>query len=69
MSGDVDLAVGSKTITVQTVSGDVRLETPDGRIINGNGSDIDTLVASAKAYLSALTKLKTMKERLKLTAQ
>ena len=47
----------------------VRLETPDGRIINGNGSDIDTLVASARAYINALCKLKSMKARLKLTAQ
>lgn len=46
----------------------VRLELPDDRIINGNGSDVDTLVASAKAYINALNKLKTMKERLSLTA-
>ena len=32
----------------------VRLE-KDGRIINGQGADTDILVASAKAYLNALT--------------
>jgi 2-isopropylmalate synthase len=32
----------------------VRLE-KDGRIINGQGADTDILVASAKAYLHALT--------------
>ena len=47
----------------------VRLETPDGKIINGNGADVDTLVASARAYINALCKLRTMTERLKLTAQ
>jgi len=47
----------------------VRLETPDGRVINGNGSDVDTLVASARAYINALCKLKTIKARLSLTAQ
>jgi len=46
----------------------VRLETPDARIINGNGSDVDTLVASARAYINALCKLKSMKDRLSLTA-
>ena len=42
----------------------VRLETPDGRIVNGNSSNIDTLVAAAVAYISALCKLATMQERL-----
>jgi 2-isopropylmalate synthase len=32
----------------------VRLE-KDGRIINGQGADTDILLASAKAYLNALT--------------
>ena len=32
----------------------VRLE-KEGRIINGQGADTDILVASAKAYLNALT--------------
>lgn len=47
----------------------VRLETPEGRVINGNASDIDTLVASTKAYINALCKLKTLTQRLSLTAQ
>jgi 2-isopropylmalate synthase len=29
----------------------------DGRIVNGQGADTDIIVASAKAYLSALNKL------------
>ncbi len=41
----------------------VRLETPDGKIINGTGSSIDTVVASALAYINALCKLKTMQQR------
>ena len=35
----------------------VRLETKDGRVINGNSADVDTLVASAKAYINALNRL------------
>ncbi len=34
----------------------VRLE-EDGRVINGTSSDVDTLVASARAYVNALNKL------------
>ncbi len=34
----------------------VRLE-EDGRVVNGRGADTDTLVASARAYVSALNKL------------
>ena len=36
----------------------VRLSTSDGSQVTGRGADPDTLVASAKAYLSALNKLK-----------
>lgn len=39
----------------------VRLEDND-RIISGNGRDTDTLVASAKAYISALNKLFALKK-------
>jgi 2-isopropylmalate synthase len=42
----------------------VRLETPDGQIVNGSGSSIDTVVASATAYISALCKMQRMQERL-----
>lgn len=35
----------------------VRIETKDGRVINGNAADVDTLVASAKAYINALNRL------------
>jgi len=41
----------------------VRLETPQGRIVNGTGSNIDTLVASALAYINALCKLQRMQAR------
>jgi 2-isopropylmalate synthase len=41
----------------------VRLETPDGKIVNGNGSNIDTMVASALAYISALCKLQSLQSR------
>jgi len=35
----------------------------DGRIVNGQGSDTDIIVASAKAYLAALNKLHSKTER------
>ena len=40
----------------------VRLQ-KSGRIVNGNGADIDIVTASAKAYLSALNKLHSKLER------
>ena len=40
----------------------VRLQN-SGRIVNGSGSDIDIVTASAKAYLSALNKLHSKLER------
>ncbi|MEM6712120.1 MAG: 2-isopropylmalate synthase [Pseudomonadota bacterium] len=40
----------------------VRLE-EDGRIVTGRSADADTLVASAKAYVSALNKLAMRRER------
>ena len=36
----------------------------DGRIVNGVGFDSDIIVASAKAYLSALNKLHAKDERI-----
>lgn len=44
----------------------VRLEMDDGRVINGTGSDIDTLVASARAYINALCKIRTLQDKLGL---
>ncbi len=41
----------------------VRLETPDNKIINGTGSSIDTVVASALAYINALCKLMSLQQR------
>jgi 2-isopropylmalate synthase len=41
----------------------VRLE-HEGRIVNGNGADTDIIVASAKAYLNALNKLRSGQEKL-----
>ncbi len=35
----------------------------DGRVVNGQGADIDIVVASAKAYLHALNKLDSKRER------
>jgi 2-isopropylmalate synthase len=35
----------------------VRLETKDGRVVNGSCADVDTLVASAKAYVAALNRI------------
>lgn len=42
----------------------VRLETPEGVLINGHGKDVDTMVASAEAYIAALNKLLNYQERL-----
>lgn len=46
----------------------VRLE-QDGRMVTGHGSDVDTLVASAKAYVNALNKLERFTRKLQLTDQ
>lgn len=40
----------------------VRLDA-GGTVINGHGSDVDTLVASARAYLSALAKIGNLKNK------
>jgi 2-isopropylmalate synthase len=40
----------------------VRLE-ENGRTVNGQGADTDTLVAAAKAYVHALNKLLVKRER------
>jgi len=40
----------------------VRLE-EDGKTVNGHGAHVDTLVASAKAYVNALNKLKIKREK------
>lgn len=42
----------------------VRLEDADGRLVTGRAADPDTLVASAKAYLSALNKMQAREARL-----
>ena len=40
----------------------VRLE-ENGRTVNGQGADTDTMVASVKAYLTALNKLLVKREK------
>lgn len=35
----------------------VRLQASDGRVVNGLGADTDIVVASAKAYVSALNRI------------
>ena len=40
----------------------VRLE-EDGKTVNGQGADTDTLVASARAYINALNKLLVKREK------
>ena len=52
ISGSTD-AQGEVTVRLQA----------GGRIVNGVGSDPDIVVASAKAYLSALNKLQTRNVR------
>ena len=53
VSGDVDLAIGSKTISVQTVSGDVRLDAPAAKETRLNTVSGDTDVKGAAGMLSA----------------
>jgi 2-isopropylmalate synthase len=44
----------------------VRLER-DGKLVTGHGADVDTLVASAKAYINALNRLESFTRRIQLT--
>ena len=46
----------------------VRLER-DGKMVTGHGADVDTLVASAKAYVNAINKLERLSARIHLTDQ
>ncbi len=46
----------------------VRLER-EGKLVTGHGADVDTLVASAKAYIAAINKLERLSARLLLTDQ
>ena len=46
----------------------VRLEL-GGRVVSGNGADVDTLVSSAKAYINALNRLEKFTQKLLLTDQ
>ena len=46
----------------------VRLER-EGKMVTGLGADVDTLVASAKAYINALNKLERLTARIHLTDQ
>ena len=48
--------------TTFPVDATVRLQ-HSGRVVNGVGADPDIVVASAKAYLSALNKLQSQAER------
>jgi 2-isopropylmalate synthase len=56
-------ALGEVTVRVQPKESftkfDAQSESPYGRVFGGHGADTDIIVASAKAYLSALNKLIT----------
>ena len=62
--------VSLKLFAVQSVTGGtdaqarvtVRLE-ENGKLVDGQGSDTDTIVASARAYVHALNKLLVKRER------
>lgn len=47
----------------------VRLEMPDGNVVNGTDADIDTMVASATAYVKALCKQQRLQDREELMPQ
>jgi 2-isopropylmalate synthase len=69
-AGDAEL----KLYQVQGITGGtdaqaevlVRLER-EGKLVTGHGADVDTLVASAKAYINALNKLDRFERRIQLT--
>lgn len=41
----------------------VKLEDSEGMLVSGYGAEVDTLVASAEAYINALSKLEKVQER------
>ena len=65
-SGAELLLFSVNAITTGTQSqGEVTMRlSKSGRIVNGVGADLDIVVASAKAYLSALNKLHSRTEKL-----
>ena len=65
-SGCELLLFSVNAITTGTQSqGEVTMRlSKSGRIVNGVGADLDIVVASAKAYLSALNKLHSKTEKL-----
>ncbi len=65
-SGSELLLFSVNAITTGTQSqGEVTMRlSKNGRIVNGVGADLDIVVASAKAYLSALNKLQSKNEKL-----
>lgn len=65
-SGAELLLFSVNAITTGTQSqGEVTMRlSRNGRIVNGVGADLDIVVASAKAYLSALNKLQSKNEKL-----
>ncbi len=70
MGGKVDNRVQEVSAITQGTDAqaevNVRLELPEGRMVNGTGANIDTMVASALAYINALCKLQAMKEKVGL---
>ena len=66
-SGTELLLYSVNAVTAGTESqGEVTVRlSKDGRIVNGQGADTDIIAASAKAYLSALNKLKHSMTKLK----
>lgn len=66
LSGSELLLYSVNAITTGTdAQGEVTVRlSKDGRIVNGQGADTDIIVASAKAYINALNKLKSGKEKL-----
>jgi len=66
VSGSELLLYSVNAITTGTdAQGEVTVRlSKDGRIVNGQGADTDIVVASAKAYINALNKLKSGKEKL-----
>jgi 2-isopropylmalate synthase len=66
VSGSELLLYSVNAITTGTdAQGEVTVRlAKDGRIVNGQGADTDIVVASAKAYINALNKLRSGTEKL-----
>ena len=58
--GEVTIRIEPTGPAARTATGTIRRAGPRARTYSGHGADIDIIVASAKAYVSALNKMLTV---------